>query len=82
MTRWISRVTTYGTVADMLSGRSVSHVDQWVRDQIAKAADAEAAWEFDATLEESQAWARAQTDPETIRIMAAKGIGPDRSKDQ
>jgi len=38
--------------------------------------------EFDATLAESEEWARAQTDPETIRIMDAMGIGPDRSKDQ
>jgi len=37
--------------------------------------------EFDATLEESEDWARAQTDPEVIKIMAAMGIGPDRSKD-
>jgi hypothetical protein len=37
--------------------------------------------EFDATLAESEAWARAQTDPETVRIMEALGIGPDRSKD-
>lgn len=37
--------------------------------------------EFDATIEESEEWARAQTDPETIRIMDVMGIGPDRSKD-
>lgn len=37
--------------------------------------------EFDASQEESEAWARAQTDPEVIRIMNALGIGPDRSKD-
>lgn len=37
--------------------------------------------EFDATLEESEEWARAQTDPETVKIMDAMGIGPDRSKD-
>lgn len=40
-----------------------------------------AAGEFDATLEESEEWARSQTDPETIRIMDAMGIAPDRSKD-
>lgn len=37
--------------------------------------------EFDATLAESEAWARSQTDPETIRIMDALGIGPDRKRD-
>lgn len=41
-----------------------------------------AAGEFDASLEESEAWARAQTDRETVSLMAALGIGPDRSKDQ
>jgi Fe-S-cluster formation regulator IscX/YfhJ len=41
-----------------------------------------AAGEFDASPEESEAWARAQTDPEVIRMMDAMGIGPDRSKDQ
>lgn len=40
-----------------------------------------AAGEFDASQEESEAWARLQTDPETLRIMDAMGIGPDRSKD-
>lgn len=40
-----------------------------------------AAGEFDASREESEAWARSQTDPETLRIMDAMGIGPDRSKD-
>lgn len=38
--------------------------------------------EFDASYEESEEWARSQTDPETIRLMDALGIGPDRSKDQ
>ncbi|QFT81192.1 hypothetical protein FIU89_11280 [Roseovarius sp. THAF27] len=37
--------------------------------------------EFDATREESEEWARSQTDPETVRIMNAMGIGPDRSRD-
>ena len=37
--------------------------------------------EFDATLEESEEWARSQTDPGTVNLMAALGIGPDRSKD-
>lgn len=37
--------------------------------------------EFDATREESEEWARKQTDPETIRIMEAMGIAPDRTKD-
>ena len=37
--------------------------------------------EFDASQEESEEWARSQTDPETIRLMNAMGIGPDRSKD-
>lgn len=40
-----------------------------------------ASGEFDASLEESEEWARSQTDPEIIRIMAAMGIGPDRTKD-
>jgi hypothetical protein len=35
-----------------------------------------AAGEFDATLEESEEWARSVTDPETKRMMAALGIGP------
>ena len=38
--------------------------------------------EFDATVEESEAWARSQTDPQVIALMEAMGIGPDRSKDQ
>ena len=37
--------------------------------------------EFDATLDESEEWARAQTDPETVRLMNALGLGPDRSRD-
>lgn len=41
-----------------------------------------ASGEFDATLEESEEWARSQTDPGTIWIMDALGLGPDRSKDQ
>lgn len=41
-----------------------------------------AAGEFDATLEESEEWARSVTDPETKRIMDALGIGPDRRRDQ
>lgn len=47
-----------------------------------KFANRVASGEFDANLEESEAWARSQTDPETVRIMDAMGIGPDRSKDQ
>lgn len=38
--------------------------------------------EFDASLEESEEWARRQTDPKIIAVMQALGIGPDRSKDQ
>ena len=38
--------------------------------------------EFDASHEESEAWARSQTDPQVIAMMEAMGIGPDRSKDQ
>lgn len=41
-----------------------------------------ASGEFDASEEESEAWARSQTDPKIIAIMDALGIGPDRSKDQ
>lgn len=41
-----------------------------------------AAGEFDATPEESEEWARKQTDPQVIALMEAIGIGPDRSKDQ
>lgn len=40
-----------------------------------------ASGEFDASADESEAWARSQTDPETIRLMNALGIGPDRSGD-
>lgn len=40
-----------------------------------------AAGEFDATFEESEEWARSQTDPETVRLMNAMGLGPDRSRD-
>lgn len=40
-----------------------------------------AAGEFDATAEESELWARSQTDPQTVAIMDALGIGPDRSGD-
>ena len=45
-------------------------------------ADRVAAGEFDATPEESEEWARTQTDPQVIALMEAMGIGPDRSKDQ
>lgn len=38
--------------------------------------------EFDASPEESEAWARSQTDPQVIALMDVLGIGPDRSKDQ
>ncbi len=37
--------------------------------------------EFDASKEESEEWARSQTDPEVVGLMDAMGIGPDRSKD-
>ncbi len=49
---------------------------------LTKFASRVAAGEFDATREESEEWARSQTDPETVRLMSALGIGPDRSKDQ
>lgn len=38
--------------------------------------------EFDASPEESEEWARKQTDPKVIALMEAMGIAPDRSKDQ
>lgn len=38
--------------------------------------------EFDASPEESEEWARSQTDPQIIALMDAMGIAPDRSKDQ
>lgn len=41
-----------------------------------------AAGEFDATAEESEEWARSQTDPQVIALMEAMGISPDRGKDQ
>lgn len=41
-----------------------------------------AAGEFDASPEESEEWARKQTDPQIIALMDALGIGPDRSKNQ
>lgn len=47
-----------------------------------KFADRVANGEFDASAEESEEWARQQTDPQIIALMAAMGIGPDRSKDQ
>ena len=40
-----------------------------------------AAGAFDASREESETWARQQTDPETVRIMGAMGIGPSRKGD-
>ncbi|MGY6695379.1 MAG: hypothetical protein ACXIUW_05025 [Roseinatronobacter sp.] len=40
-----------------------------------------ASGEFDATLDESEEWARSQTDPKTLAMMQAMGIGPDRSGD-
>jgi len=48
---------------------------------LTKFASRVAAGEFDATPDESEAWARSQTDPEVIRLMDVMGIGPDRSKD-
>lgn len=41
-----------------------------------------AAGEFDATYEESEAWARSVTDPETVRLMQSLGLGPNRERDQ
>lgn len=41
-----------------------------------------AAGEFDASLDESEEWARKQTDPQIVPMMEAMGIGPDRSEDQ
>lgn len=41
-----------------------------------------ASGEFDATLDESEEWARKQTDPELIALMDQLGLGPDRSEDQ
>ena len=38
-----------------------------------------ASGEFDANLEESEEWARSQTDPVVVGLMAAMGIGPERS---
>lgn len=36
--------------------------------------------EFDASQDESEEWARSQTNPQIVAMMAAMGIGPDRSK--
>jgi hypothetical protein len=47
-----------------------------------KFADRVASGEFDASFEESEEWARSQTDPQVVALMQAMGIGPDRSKDQ
>lgn len=47
-----------------------------------KFADRVAKGEFDASPEESEEWARNQTDPQVIALMEAMGLGPDRSKDQ
>lgn len=47
-----------------------------------KFAERVARGEFDASQDESEAWARSQTDPEVIRLMGIMGIGPDRSNDQ
>ncbi len=47
-----------------------------------KFADRVARGEFDASPEESEEWARKQTDPQVIALMQAMGIDPDRSKDQ
>jgi hypothetical protein len=48
----------------------------------AKFARRVASGEFDASHEESEEWARKQTDPQIIAMMEAMGIGPNRSKDQ
>jgi hypothetical protein len=40
-----------------------------------------AAGEFDATLEESEVWARSQTDPEVVKILNAMRSGANRKKD-
>ena len=40
-----------------------------------------AAGEFDATDEESEEWARSQTDPQMIALLESLGIGPNRSRD-
>lgn len=38
--------------------------------------------EFDASYEDSEEWARKQTDPVIVALLAAMGLGPDRSNDQ
>lgn len=38
--------------------------------------------DFDGTTEESEEWARQQTDPRIIRAMQALNIGPKRERDQ
>lgn len=54
-----------------------------LRDMAAfKFADRVANGEFDATADESEEWARKQTDPQIIALMEAMGIGPNRSTDQ
>lgn len=52
-----------------------------VRAGLLKFASRVADGEFDASQQESEEWARKQTDPEVVRIMDAMGIGPDRGKD-
>lgn len=55
--------------------------EQCLKHGFTKFAARVASGEFDASDEESEEWARSQTDPQVIAIMQAMGIGPDRSKD-
>lgn len=56
--------------------------DELTKHGLTKFAARVAAGEFDATFEESEAWARAQTDPQLVAMMEKLGLGPDRSGDQ
>ena len=47
-----------------------------------KFAERVAAGEFDATAEESEEWARSQTDPQIVALMQAADIFPGRSRGQ
>ena len=70
------------THGDDLRAAGRDAVRQHLRRRVASGAEQEAAGEFDASPDESEEWARRQTDPQVIAMMAAMGIGPDRSKDQ
>lgn len=71
----------FGDYADVHACGPTALYQECIAAGFTKFAKRVAQGEFDASLEESEEWARSITDPEAMKIMEAMGIGPDRSRD-